>query len=827
MRPWNLRFLPFMTVALGAQSLIQVARPLPPLLDLRNVDAARLLPGDARDPAQVEAARQAWTPQISAFKGLPALRLQLPRGEVRLALLLAASQALKAQNPEQALYLAFDADAPGLWDAGAWGALDGGVLAPEELGPDPEQWRERLVRAQELMPARPWFLWVPSDPGARASMLLGDGGRLVVPSLGPTARLATLLPESFTEVEGGLGDLTLRPRGAGEARRWRFLAGEWRSAELPKERHEVSVVAKDSYDVGALLARMRASQLRDRVALGTCEARVDVDLHIQAAQGTGSDLGFTFQAFERLGETEELLQEEIRFNGVKAKLHGGVQLPIIEARSSMAAPVALSLTERYHYEDGGSGERPGTRRIRFQPVDRDPRLPEGELLVEERTGRILEERSERADLPGTVKSERRVMRYGEPSPGLWRVVKIETFERWMTSGGVAQVQRQLAYREFRTNDAGFDPRRQAARSSKSTMLKQTVEGLRYFNLQGDGSRRIEERPKTSGRALGGIVLVDPGLQMPVMPLGGFAYFDFNAFNKGIQLNAITAVVFNQVEIGVPRLPGGFDFGAQLRTLLLPSTELPVKKGKLLEKDGVGRQFGFLSLSLGHDLGLGFRLQGTGRFEYDRYSEPREDKYATPGFVLPPSGLTREWQGALSWEARGFQLYGYYGTGLRPDGTYGTALEPQSIPEGGSFRRWGGHVGYDHRMQGNWWLHGEAGHAGGRGFDRFTSLGLGSGGDVHVAGIRAGSVAADRVDYVKAGVVLPSGRNMRLTLALDHARARSLDDQETYGFTGLGVAGDLPGFGWFTTVRVNLGAGIQSDIPGVRTVNGYVALLRVF
>ena len=824
MRLSNLGWLPCLSLALGAQSLVQVGTPLPPVLDLREADAARLLPRDARDPAQAEAVRKAWAPVISAFRGLPALRLRLPRSQSRLGLLLAASQALKAQNPDQTLYLVFDPGAPSLWNESAWGALQGGALAPEDLGMDPEKWRQILVMAQEQMPGRPWYLWMPVDPGPRLSMLMGDGGRPVVPPRGPASRLAAALPPDFTGVEGGMGDLTLHHGDTGERRRWRFEGGEWKGAELPRERHEVTVTAKGSYDVGALLARMRATQLRDRAALESCEAHLEVDLHIQATEGTGADLGFTFQAFDRLGEAEELLQQALRFNGVKANLQEGVQIPIIEARSSIAAPVALSLTERYHYEDGGPGERAGTRRIRFEAVDRDPLLAEGELLVQESTGRILEERSQRSNLPGIVKSERRTLVYGEPAPGLWRVVKVESFERWMSSGGVTQIQRRHAYSGFRPNDPGFEARRQQARASKSTMLKQTLDGLRYYSLQKDGSRRIEERPKTSGRALGGILLVDPGLQMPVMPLGGLAYFDFDAFGKGIQLNALTAIVFNQVEMGVPHLPGGFDLGTQFRTLLLPSTELPVKDGKLQEKDGVARQFGSLDLTLGHDLGLGFRLAATTRLQYDRFSKPREDKYVTPGFALPPSGLTRSWEGAGSWQARGFQLHAYYGAGRRPDGTYGTSLEPQVIPDGGSFRRWGGRVGYDRRMEGNWWLHGEAGFAGGRGFDRFTSLG---GGEEHVAGIRASSMSADRVDYAKAGVVLPSGPNLRLTLTLDHARARSLDDQQTYKFTGLGIAGDLPGFWWFTTVRVNLGAGLQSDIPGTRTVNGYVALLRVF
>jgi hypothetical protein len=254
----------------------------------------------------------------------------------------------------------------------------------------------------------------------------------------------------------------------------------------------------------------------------------------------------------------------------------------------------------------------------------------------------------------------------------------------------------------------------------------------------------------------------------------------------------------------------------------------VRNGGLAPRDGVARRFGALAATLGRDLGLGFRLEAEVRLRYDRFSQPREDKYTTPGFALPPSGWTREVSGELSWQARGFQLHGSHGWGQRPAGTYGTVDDPQTVPEGGRFRQWGLRANYDHRMGAFGWLHGEVGAAGGEGFDRFTALGLGGfGGAVRVPGLRSGALAADRVAYAKTGVVLPSGPRLRLTLTLDHARARSLQDGETYGFTGLGAAGDLPGFWVFTALRVDLGVGLQSDIPGLRTVNGYVALLRVF
>ncbi len=811
---------------LAAAPPLQVARPHPVDLDLRGSAQAGLVPGDPRDPAQQEASRQAWAPWMEALAHAPSVRLLLPEGPERLPLLLAASQALRAARPDRALYVAFQPGAQPLWDEAAWGAVDGGALMPEDLGAQPEGWRTRLAEAQAQFPGRPWFLWLDRDPGALLGVLLGDGGRAVVPLGGAASRLAAVLPAGAEEVEGGFGDLTLGTPGG--RRRWRFEEGDWRPADLPKERNEVRVEAQAAYDVGALLAKMRAAQLRDRTALRTVEAKLTVDLHLQAAQGTGADLGFTFQSFEAAGETEELLQQEVRFNGVKAKLTGEVQLPIVEARTSMAAPVALSLTERFRYRDGGPGEGPGTRILRFEPVDGDPALPSGSLEVDEATGRIRTERSQRSELPGMVKSEQRILRYGEPAPGHWRVVEATTFERWVTSGGVSQVQRRLAYDGFRVNDADFEVRRGETRASKATMLKQTVDGLRYFTRQGDGSRAVETRPRASGRALGGVLLVDPGLDLPVMPLGGLAYFNFNAFDKGIQVNALTAVLFNQATLAIPNVGAGFDLGLRGSTLLLPATERPVRNGGLAPRDGVARRFGALAATLGRDLGLGFRLEAEVRLRYDRFSEPKEDKYTTPGFALPPSGWTREVSGELSWQARGFQLHGSHGWGQRPAGTYGTVDDPQTIPDGGRFRQWGLRVGYDHRMGAFGWLHGEVGAAGGEGFDRFTALGLGGfGGTVRIPGLRSGALAADRVAYAKTGVVLPSGPRLRLTLTLDHARARSLQDGETYGFTGLGAAGDLPGFWVFTALRVDLGVGLQSDIPGLRTVNGYVALLRVF
>lgn len=807
---------------LRAQSPLQVGTPEPALLDLRDADANALVPKDPRDPNQAEAVRKAWLPLIEGLRKTPAVRILLPPSGPRVPLLLAASQALRAQDQTKVLFIAYDPGAPSIIDETAWGAVDGGALLPVDLGSDPLRWRELLARAQETFPGRPWFLWLPSDPGPQASTILGDGGRLIVPGGGPAARLAASLPADFTEVEGGVGDLMLRKRGGSEARRWRFNNQEWTPAELPKERTEVAVSAADSYNVGALLAKMRAEQLRSRAAERNLQARLDVDLHMQAPRGMGVDLGFTFHYFERAGETPEMLQEQVRFNGVRANLKGEVQLPIVESRTSLAAPVALSLTERYRYRDAGPAG-PNLRTLRFEPVDNEVTLFTGELVVDERTGRIQEERSERGNLPGTVKSERRILSYGESAPGIWRVLKTLTFERWVSPGGVVQVQRRLVLSNLETNAADFESQRDAARHSGQTMLKESINGLRYFTRQADGTRKLEEKARTSGRAIAGVIVVDPGLKPPVLPLAGLAYYDFNAFDRGIQINALTAILFNTASVAVPHLPGGFDLNLDSALLLYPSAERPVVNGQLSSKDEVARRFGTLNLTLGHDLGKGFRFEAATRFQLDRFSETKDDAARTPGYALPPSGLSRELRGELGWLYRGFQISGFYGKGQRPEGSYGTPDDTQSVPDGGRFTRWGGDLGYDRQLSNGVWLHGGGGIVGGQGFDRFKALDLNG----IVSGIRSNAITADRIAFARVGAVLPAGANLRLSIFLDHGRARALDNQQTYGLTGLGIAGDLPGFWWFTALRVDLGIGLQSDIPGVRTVNGFIALLRVF
>lgn len=817
--------IPILALPLVAQAPLRVGVPLPADLDLRGAELAALVPKDNRDATQLEAVRRAWTPLVGPLQVAPAVRLRLPSGEGRLPLLLGASQALKAQNPAVRIYVAFDPQAAPVLDENAWGAVTGGALLPEDLGPDASRWRALLAQAQESFPGRPWTLWVPSDPGPLASTLMGDGGRLVVPPGGPGAQLAATLPGGFSDVEGGQGDLTLRNR-AGQAHRWTFGAGAWTAAPLPKERNEVAVTAADTYDVGALLAKIRAAQLRDRTAVRTLQAQAELDLHIQAPTGQGGDLGFSFGYFEKAGEWPELLQKEVRLNGVKANLPGGVQLPLIESRQSMSLPVALGLTERYRYSDGGPAG-PGRRRLRFEPVDADPLLYSGDLVADEATGQVLEERRDRSNLPGMVKSEREILTYGEVAPGVLRPVAIQTFERWVGPNGMIQVQRHFRYSDFRLNAPGFEAARAAARASRITMLKVTPDGTRYFTRQADGTRRIEQKPKSSGRALAGVVLVDPGLTPSVVPLGGLLYFNYNAFGKGVQVDALTAILYNTASLAIPRGLGSFDLSASATTLLLKGTERPVVNGRLSDQEGVGRRFGKAGLQLGHDLGAGFRLEGRGDFQYDDFSEG-DSKYRTPGYVLPPSGLTRIGTLQGSWLFRGFQVRAFQGWGQRPDGTYGLAANPQAVPEGGAFRRWGSSLSLDRELSPGLWFHGEAGWAGGKAFDRFNALDVGGmGGVVRIAGIRANAISADRVDYQKVGLAIPTGPSLRLSLSLEHANARSLDDQKTYGVTGVGLTGDLPGFWWFTAVRVDLGVGVQSDIAGVKSVTGYIGLLRVF
>lgn len=810
--------------ASGQVPLIQTGAPEPAILDLRIVDVAALVPADNRDPAQVESARQTWGPLIAPLRAAPAVRILLPDAGPREALLLAASQALRAQGADQRIFIGDAPSAPPILSEAAWGAVDGGALTAAELGPESSVWRDKLAAAQGRFPGRPWVLWLPGDPGPLASALVGDGARLVVPPGGAAAALAAQLPVETWEVAGGQGDL--RVAAGGQALRWRFENGAWRAAPPDASGARVDVSALSAYDTGGLLARMRAAQLRSLSAARAVEADFSVDLRMQQPGGDAS-LGFRFRRFEQAGRDPELVQREVRFNGVKAKIPEGVLLPTVEPKASLSLPLSLSLAERYRYEDAGTAG-PGKRRLRYAPVDADPLLYRGELVVDEATGRVLEETRERSGLPGTVKDEREVLTYGEPAPGLWRPVEVRTFERWLGPQGVFPVQRSLSLTALRADPPAFEADLAAARASKAAMLAQTKEGVRYLLPDGQGGRRVEEKPRSLGRAIAAVILVDPGLSPAVTPLGGLAFFDFNAFGKGIQANAIVAGVFNTASLAVPRLPGGFDLSASGTILLLKVDERPVQNGRLADKDAVGHRFGAAGLSLGRDMGLGFRLELGGDFRYDTYGAPRDDRYATPGFQAPPSGWTRMGTFSASWIFRGFTAKGYEARGQRPEGRWGTALDLHTVPDAGAFTRRGGSLAYTHELSANLWFSGSVALDTGDSFDRFNAIPVGGGfGGGGVPGIRANALTADRLVSERVGLDLPPTAAFRAGLDLVHAQARALDNGLTYSFTGLGIKGTLPGFWIFTAVQVDLGVGLQSDVPGVKGVNGYVALLRVF
>jgi hypothetical protein len=552
-----------------------------------------------------------------------------------------------------------------------------------------------------------------------------------------------------------------------------------------------------------------------------------VDIHVQGTSGAGHDLGYRYDVYQAAGEGEELVRTAALVNGVRANLDAKAQIPTVEARVSLALPVALAPTERFHYADGGSAGE-GRRRLTFRPVDGDPALPEGELWIQESTGQILRQVSRRSFLPGTVRSEDLTADYGEVQPGVYALVHSRGYERWITSGNrVVQVRRTLAFEALRPNQEGFQQRREAARGSDSFMLKETLEGIRYFVKKDDGSRVLESNPKSRTRAWAYGAFLMPHTSPPVLPLVALVGSDNNLGDRGVHATYLVAGIVNLVQATAP-FPRGLDLSFNHISFLVPDTDLPVSQGRIQKHDAVGHRFGTMNMTLGRDLGAGFRLGLEGRFAYNSYTlDEKLVSYVNPGFRPPPNGVTREARLHGSWQTGGLQFQTFFGKGQRPDGFFGLPDALQPVADQGRFTRWGGSAGYDLSLDRGAQFHLEAGALGGAGFDRFKSLDLGGAGDGTVTGFSPNAFISDHATYAKVAYVLPPRPGLRLTLGLDGARVRALDDHKNYNFLGLRVGGDLPGFWKFSYERVDLGLGLYSTMSGARTVTGSIVCAKIF
>lgn len=93
------------------------------------------------------------------------------------------------------------------------------------------------------------------------------------------------------------------------------------------------------------------------------------------------------------------------------------------------------------YRDGGPGPEPGQRWVRFESRGGAEETCSGALLLELGTGRILLERSHRHNPVSMIRSESRIVHFGEVAPEQWQEVEIRSLERWVTTRGESMIQR--------------------------------------------------------------------------------------------------------------------------------------------------------------------------------------------------------------------------------------------------------------------------------------------------------------------------------------------------------------------------------------------------
>jgi hypothetical protein len=527
-------------------------------------------------------------------------------------------------------------------------------------------------------------------------------------------------------------------------------------------------------------------------------------------------------------------------NGVKWKYGKIPELPLIQPEKVTQLPLDIHLSNEYRYELVRTTDLLGYRvyEVRFQPPPNAPaELPlyRGTVWIDTRTWARVRINMVQLNLSGEVLSnEERVdfVAFSRDSKAprsaaevanadarelIWLPATVDAQQVISAAGRASVVQRTTTFENFRLDPPEFETLLAQVSASDARMVRETEAGLRYLEKR-DGVRVVKEGFDTAQLFMLGGIHHDPGMEYPVVPLGGVDYFNFNLFNRGIQTNVFFAGVVLAANATHPNVGGTHtNMGLDFFGIAVPTENTMYRNGIERPEEGVKSRPTGLFFRAGHPFAQFGKIDFSIGASHQSYSAG-EDTADT--FVVPSSTFTVTPGIELRYARRGWSLSASYDYNRRSaweswgDSTTGF---PEYSPEQKSYTRFGVSLGKSFYLPKFQRIGLDFNYLDGQRLDRFSKYELGFFGSQRVHGVQSGSVHAEKaiIGHLSYGFVF-SGQ-FRLEAFYDHA----LIDDAVSGyrrapFQGLGIAGQTIG-PYGTLLRLDIGKTI-----GRNAQDGFVA-----
>jgi hypothetical protein len=577
------------------------------------------------------------------------------------------------------------------------------------------------------------------------------------------------------------------------------------ASDVVAERTGVS--AERQLSIGEIIARHQQQQRAQDALVRNYTAHARMQQHFRP---TVTDPGYDVLTENRYFVAgDEVEWEELSFS-VNGSKWGADRpaFPLLQPEKVLSLPLQLRFDEGYRYRLAGTEivDELDCFVVRFEPMHAREAMYRGTLWIDKKTFGRVRVQATQSGLSAPVVSNDETQHYRRAVVGnrpVFLFSGLSARQILLIAGRNLLLEKDVAFSEFRINDAEFERARASARESDRVMYRETDRGLRYYVKEG-GRRVVSDRATNHAKAMAMGVTFDPSYAFP-LPIFGINYLNFNFGSANQQLAILFAGVLaagniQRSKIGNTRLDASLDFFA----IAAPSSD------RIYAVDGEAASERVLTWPMSTGLNLGW--QATPFQKATLQYQVRSDWYVNDrttaeDFDVPSSTVTQGIGGAWEYRRAGYSLlvngtwFGRATWGPWGFRQPGEAAAATTSPR--TYAKYQAGLSRDFYLNPFHKIHLNGAWFGGRDLDRFAKYQFGLFDDTRIHGVPASGVRYGELAMARGSYSINIFEQYRFDVFLDQAWGR---DEP-----GRGGWQPLSGFGVAVNVRAPFNTIFRADL----------------